>query len=185
MTGLICKLNRAFKKCSEFVTFIPISGKFLVVRKKINHMKTSSSFFAMLALLLFFSGCSTLRTKKIDPQPDLLSGQWEMISWKDFRNLEEAFPSGVPNFNIEADKGTITGFNGCNQLQGKLRYDRQTGFLQFYTLASTKIFCNTVPELDLTNSLTRVNHYKVTQEKLVLMVDEKVVMEFKRVVENK
>lgn len=148
-------------------------------------MKTYPFFIATLALLLFFSGCSTLRTKKTDPQPDLLSGQWEMISWKDFRNLEDAFPSGVPNFNIESEKGTITGFNGCNQLQGKLRYDRQTGFLQFYTLASTKMFCNTVPELELTNSLTRINRYKVNQDQLVLMVDEKVVMEFRRVAENK
>lgn len=148
-------------------------------------MKKNQYLIAGLALLLFISGCSTLRTKRTDPQPDVLTGQWEMVSWKDFRNLEEAFPSGVPNFSIEAEKGTITGFNGCNQLQGKLRYDRQTGFLQFFTLASTKMFCNTVPELELTNSLTRVNRYKVNTNLLVLMVDEKVVMEFKRIVENK
>jgi len=121
-----------------------------------------------------------LKKSEVNPQPDLLAGQWTMTKWKDVDDLKISFPIGVPIFKIDAEQGTVSGFNGCNQLNGKLRHTRETATLQFYSIVSTRMFCNTVPEMELTNAITRINKYTVTNEKLVFLVNDEVFMTFER-----
>jgi len=140
--------------------------------------------FGWIILLTVINSCSTLQNTRQEAQPDLLSGKWEMVRWKDKVDLKAAFPTGVPNFEIDSDKGSMSGFNGCNQITAKLRHNRQMASIQFFAISSTKIFCNTVPELELTNSLTRVNQYRVDDGNLTLLFNKEVIMEFKRTKKN-
>jgi heat shock protein HslJ len=143
-------------------------------------MQSKKTILVLGIILAVISSCSTVNKTTSNPQPDLLTGQWTMTKWKDVVDLNLAFPTGVPSFKIDAEQGSISGFNGCNQINGKLRNTRETASLQFYSLISTRMFCNTVPELELTNAITRINKYTVSNDSLILLIDNEVVMEFER-----
>ena len=147
-------------------------------------MKSKIITLATVIIIMTMHGCSSFRSAEQNPQPNILSGQWKMIKWKTLDDLKAAFPTGVPSFLIDAENGTMGGFNGCNQLNGKLNHTPQSASLQVYAISSTRIFCNTVPEMEFTNALTRVNKYRVSNERLILMVNKDVIMEFERI-ENK
>lgn len=143
-------------------------------------MKNKILVVIIIGLITVLNSCTSLRTTEQNPQPNILSGQWKMTKWKDLVDLKAGFPVGVPIFLIDAEKGTISSLNGCNQLNGKLRYTSQTATVQFYAITSTRIFCNTEPELELINALSQINKYEVTDSSLFLMVDKEVAMEFER-----
>ena len=143
-------------------------------------MMQSKITILVLTILAIISGCTTVNKTMLNPQPDLLTGQWAMTKWKDVVDLNLAFPTGVPSFKIDAKQGSVSGYNGCNQINGKLRHTLETASLQFYSLVSTRMFCNSEPELELTNAITRINNYTVSNDNLELKIDNEVIMEFKR-----
>jgi heat shock protein HslJ len=135
----------------------------------------------LMTSMMAINGCSTFRSTTQDAQPEMLAGKWAMTRWKDQVELKTAFPAGVPSFSIDSEKGTISGFTGCNQMNGMVRHDPLQASLQFYALVATRMFCNSVPELELTTALSRINKYSVSTNKLTLMENSEVVMEFERV----
>jgi heat shock protein HslJ len=134
-----------------------------------------------LTMVLFFLSCGVKQTATGNMQPDLLSGEWTLTQWKGYDDLSKAFPTGVPVFQLDSEEGTIKGFNGCNQISGQVRYNRERAFLQFFGLSSTKMFCTSVPENELSNTLSRINVYRVTNEELQLLQNDEIMMVFKRV----
>lgn len=140
-------------------------------------MRLKYSFAVMIILAL--TACSTKRVVS-EPQPDILSGEWVMMSWKDFVNLPAAFPTGVPKLVLNTEENRVHGYNGCNQIHGQFRFDRNRSSLQFFGIGSTRMFCQSVPENELSSTISMVNSYRVTKDELTLLRDNEVLMVFKR-----
>src|SRR5690606_15987062 len=125
-------------------------------------------------------GCSTSRSTTSEEQAAILSGSWEMAKWTGYENVSAAFPQGLPVLVIDTEALTVTGSNGCNAIRGKVRYSREAATIQFYEIASTKMFCQTVPENEFHQALASVDNYRVTQEHLVIYKGTEEIMVLNR-----
>ncbi|WP_026475619.1 META domain-containing protein [Alkaliflexus imshenetskii] len=140
-------------------------------------MRLKYSFAVLMIFAL--TACGPKRVVS-EPQPDTLSGEWVMMSWKDFEDLRSAFPTGVPKLVLNSEENRVHGYNGCNQIQGQFRFDRTKSTLQFFGIGSTRMFCQSVPENELSNTISMVNSYRVSNDELTLLRDNEVLMVFIR-----
>lgn len=137
-------------------------------------MKRIIQLTAIISILA--TACVT--TKKASIQPDTLQGNWEMTQWQGYKDLSQIFPSGVPTLTF--GDSTVTGYNGCNRMQGSYIVNRNNSRLQIIRMVSTKMFCRGVSEAEFVNALTRVNTYRISEPWLYLLNDDKQIAVFKR-----
>ncbi|ASB50662.1 META domain-containing protein [Alkalitalea saponilacus] len=133
-----------------------------------------------IILTLALSSCATLQRHQTESQPDILSGSWEMRQWMHSDDLESDFPRGVPVLEINSNRNEVSGFNGCNRLNGRFRFDRDASSLQFFALQTTKMFCLSVAENDFSRIMTLVDRYRVTDKELYLLQGDELLMVFQR-----
>ena len=125
-------------------------------------------------------GCSGVKSISSEAQEAILAGSWEMEKWIGYDTVSVAFPRGLPILVIDTEAQTVNGSNGCNSIMGKIRYNRKSAAIQFYEIASTKMFCQTVPENEFHQALGSVNSFRLTQDRLFLLKEAEEVMVLKR-----
>ncbi len=143
-------------------------------------MKIVFKYWPGLLVMILLLGCSGTRSLHSEAQAAILSGSWVMEKWTGYETVSEAFPQGLPVLLISTDELTVNGSNGCNSIMGKVRNDRKAATIQFYEIASTKMFCQTVPENEFHQALGSVNSYRVTQKQLFLLKGTEEVMVLNR-----
>ncbi len=138
------------------------------------------SIAILITVIVAFTQCSTLSKINNNLQPNVLSGDWKISKWRETYNVKAAFPVGVPVFKIDSDKGLLNVTNGCNLVTAQIRHNSSSATLQFYALESNRLFCNTTPELELIDILSRVNKYEVNENSLKLKINNDIIIIFER-----
>lgn len=89
-------------------------------------------------------------------------------------NTDKAF------IRFDEAKNTVGGNGGCNGFGGKL--SKSGSQIEISQVFSTKMFCEATSEIEnkFLGNLDRVTKYQITDGKLFLYVEEKVVLEFAR-----
>jgi len=143
-------------------------------------MKNTITFWKGLLLLMLLVGCSVTKNVNSRTQEDILSGVWEMEKWSNYETIALAFPRELPFLVFNTESLLLNGSNSCNIFSGRFRYDLNQASIQLYGIASSKMFCETVPENEFYEALTSVTNYRVTNKKLILFEGDKEVMVLNR-----
>jgi heat shock protein HslJ len=128
-------------------------------------MKTSL-FFAMLMALV---SCK--------PQPISITN----IEWKLVRlNGEDVSVNPPVTLSLDETQKKINGFAGCNRFFGGYELNQST--LKFSGMGSTKMYCQetAATEDQYLKALSEVQSFKSEGEKLQLLADQKIILEFKK-----
>ena len=138
-------------------------------------MKRLFSYF-LPGCIIFFSITATAQTIKqgaIDETK--LSGEWWLLPVLP----SDTVTGHIPNISFDLSKRKFKGFTGCNGMSGSfmvkgdaLSFDKD--------IISTKIACEGFNEKDFIANLLRVDHYKIKDGILVLLIDKAPVAKWVR-----
>lgn len=118
-------------------------------------------------------GCRTAVKSKADTA--VLTGDWYLQPVL----ASDTATGKLPMLQFDLKGKTFTGFTGCNAMNGSFRLQGDT--LQFNErLAMTKMMCEGYNEKDFIANLLRVNHYKIENGILWLMIDQSPVSKWVR-----
>lgn len=94
-------------------------------------------------------------------------GKWVLESLNGVAASKKTYTNGVPYITIDGEKQTVSGFGGCNKINGECTIvDGKK--LQIDKLISTKMFCDGVPENELLNLLRGTHEFSTTGDKLMI-----------------
>ncbi len=137
-------------------------------------------FLALVTMLLSISCKSTKETQtanKTEQQYTLTKEtKWILTSFNGKSTQEAGFTERIPFIIIDKEISRINGHSGCNSFNGSIGIDGSS--IKTGVLMSTKAFCMNVPEHELFTSLEEVDSYKIEGDKLMLMKDSDVLLEF-------
>jgi len=92
----------------------------------------------------------------------------------------EDFKKGVPNLEIYASEARFSGMAGCNQMGGKLFYEKE--LLRFTDISTTEMMCeNYETEKILVKALQSTTRYELKENKLYLFNPEGTKAIFRKV----
>jgi heat shock protein HslJ len=128
-------------------------------------------FVPLICLVISFAGCKT--TTPTGGKP--VSKTWVVTLMEKQANPITADGSKLM-LKLNDDQ-IVTGFDGCNEFTGKFQTDKNT--ITFSSFISTQRACsdNKLSALYM-DLLIRSNGYSITQSKLILFTNKKVVLEF-------
>lgn len=97
----------------------------------------------------------------------IIGGKWFVRSLK--KEIIKQNHSKIPSLNIELDKGSIFGNDGCNQYRATIS-ELTEATIGFKDFVSTRMMCSEVVELVLgfNNALKSTKYYKVESGRLFL-----------------
>jgi heat shock protein HslJ len=103
------------------------------------------------------------------------------VLWEIYGNPLDSnqFPKGVPYMELNAAKGEILGFDGCNNFSGSWHNEGKKLF--FGPIASTKMACPGAEEFGyLSNALSDQHFsYKIVENELQIIKDFEIISRFK------
>ena len=118
-----------------------------------------------------FQGCGRYITHDVMAY----EGQWKLIHLDDQAFLLDKGQE-TPMLNIQSGDHTVNGTTGCNRLNGT--YEVAGDSIRFDEIITTKMACKGDTENQFLKALRKVNIYKVENEQLMLMDDEKTLLLF-------
>jgi heat shock protein HslJ/uncharacterized membrane protein len=97
------------------------------------------------------------------------------------KNIDKAnFKSDLPLIEINSTTNTITGFAGCNGMNGKLFFEN--GLLRFTDITTTKMMCDkSNKENEFLKALQSGTTYKIENNRLSLSNPSKELLVFKKI----
>lgn len=87
----------------------------------------------------------------------------------------DLYPYKKPFIVIDINQPVFSGNTACNALKGQLLLYQNT--MKFNHISSTKMFCDGVNETVFTNALAKVTHYRLEGTRLILLENDKKIME--------
>lgn len=94
-------------------------------------------------------------------------GKWVLESLNGVAATKKTYTNGIPYINIDGEKHTMSGFGGCNKINGDCNIVEGSK-LQIEKLISTKMFCQGVPENELLALLRGTHEFSTTGDKLMI-----------------
>ncbi len=117
-------------------------------------------------------------SKDIIVQNTLLSS-WTIHNFYENDSIVPPIDNSVINLEFSDDRKSFSGFAGCNRIRGNLYISTNTNEINFNEIISTKAFCAFQQQEDkFINLLENVNNYKVEDEELFLIENNKIIMSF-------
>lgn len=104
---------------------------------------------------------------------------WVLESMAD-KSVKDVFLGELPNLEIQLNENKIMGFGGCNRYFADIEKVNDKELL-FKAIASTKKFCQNVPEDIFLKLLQETNTYKLDGLNLIFLKDNKELLRFKKV----
>ncbi len=120
-----------------------------------------------------FQGCG----RYITHDAMAYEGQWKLTRLND-QAFSAANQQETPMLNIQSGDHTINGTTGCNRLNGTYKVAGDS--IRFDEIVTTKMACKGDTENQFLKALRKVNLYKVEDEQLMLMDDEKTLLLFNK-----
>lgn len=105
--------------------------------------------------------------KKVENKRKTVYGKWVLESLNGKKATKDTYKNGIPFINIDGAKHTITGFSGCNNMNGECEIVEGSKF-KIGGLISTKMFCEGVPENELFALLRGTHEFATTGDKLMI-----------------
>jgi heat shock protein HslJ len=129
----------------------------------------------IVLLFLFLNACSPRQSALMSTES--LQGTWKLSSInKESVNTIE-YTNGTPELTFDVADKKVNGSTGCNRVTGNFTVEKENS-ITFLPLASTRMFCPSDGEKKFLEVLQSVTHYKVNNDKLILLSDTREVMRF-------
>jgi heat shock protein HslJ len=128
--------------------------------------------YLCFACILFTQETACAQTKT---DPSVISGEWF---------LQPVLPSDtatghIPTVSFDLSKKKFKGFTGCNEMSGTflvsgdaLSFDKD--------ITTTKVACEGFNEKEFIANLLRVDHYKIKEGVLILLIDKTPISKWMR-----
>lgn len=108
-----------------------------------------------------------------------LSGQWILDKiYTTKQTVDKMYPYKKPFINLDIFSTKFTGNTACNMLSGMVTMYQNT--MKFEHIVQTEMFCDGINEKAFTDALKKITHYKLEGTRLILMQNDKKILEFKR-----
>ncbi len=139
------------------------------------------SFAAILATG-FLTSCSTINNMGGNTETTnttSILGKWELSHVNSMKaaTLVEAYPMGVPYLNF-VSTNMLNASDGCNTLNGGVKISGNE--ITFGNMMSTMKACENVEDSNFSSKLNGKLKYSISDNKLLLIQDDTVVMTFVR-----
>lgn len=162
------------------VRYCSFLGGLIVFDKKDLDMekKYFKVYLALAALcFLFFNTCTS--TKDIRANKALI-GSWELEYITGPRiSFEGLYPNKKPEVNFDGEANRVSGNTGCNSFNGG--YVMEGGKFAFSgNMAMTKMFCEGNGERVFTETMGKVNAYKLDGDLLSFYDEDIELMRFRK-----
>jgi heat shock protein HslJ len=106
----------------------------------------------------------------------ILVGKWKLISIKEQPISSETFTQGTPYIEIKNKDQIMSGFTGCNVIQGQIEIFGNK--LKFEQIISTKRYCEGISELVFLENLEQVDTYILEGNILFMLSNETRLLKF-------
>jgi heat shock protein HslJ len=133
-------------------------------------MKQLITYLCFVCILFTQNACAQTKTG-----PAIISGEWF---------LQPVLPSDtatghIPSISFDLAKKKFKGFTGCNDMNGSflvsgdaLSFDKD--------IVTTKIACEGFNEKEFIANLLRVDHYRLKEGVLILLIDKTPISKWMR-----
>jgi heat shock protein HslJ len=142
--------------------------------------------FSLLLAITFSVSCQSSKSESEGPGSEdflvikeQLSGKWTIETMNHTAVTAEQKVNGSPELEFNPDDSLVTGFTGCNHLNGTIHFGK-SGELTFGALATTKMYCQDVNEAAFLDNLTKTTRYSREGNVLTLSDNETALMTFKK-----
>jgi heat shock protein HslJ len=130
-------------------------------------------YLLLLAAVTTFiiTGCSQIEQRADYP---FLDTTWNLVTLEN-EQVDHPGPR-IPHLRFEQDK--VSGFDGCNNFFGN--YTREDSKLTFGPLASTRMACPHIKELDMeiNRALSATTHYRINGNSMDLYNNDALLASF-------
>lgn len=139
--------------------------------------KNLLSFLASVALL---TGSVSCKSSKVPVLDTLSSGTWELVKVNGNTINVTDYGKGFPTATFNKDDKTISGSGGCNRYNGTYTLS-DDGSFKVGPVMSTKMACvnGGNGETVYYQALDAVNKIRVSKAKVVMLKDNKELLEYK------
>jgi heat shock protein HslJ len=127
-----------------------------------------ASIMIVIIISIFFA-CSSADITK-----DLQGSEWELTSINAKVLNKSELMNGLPTITF-GEGGVLSGSTSCNRFNGS--YKIEGANISMQPGAMTKMFCPGSTEQDFLNAMSRINGYKLENEKLFLLDGSMITME--------
>ena len=104
---------------------------------------------------------------KVISQRVTVYGKWVLESLNGKKATKTVFTNGIPYIDIDGAKKSISGFGGCNKMNGSCEIVEGSKF-KIDGLIATKMYCEGVPENELFALLRGTHSFTATGDKLMI-----------------
>ncbi len=105
--------------------------------------------------------------KKVESKRKTVYGKWVLESLNGKKATKTIYKNGIPYIDIDGAKKSISGFSGCNKMNGDCQIVEGHKLL-IDGLIATKMFCDGVPENELFALLRGTHEFTTTGDKLMI-----------------
>jgi len=98
------------------------------------------------------------------------TGKWKLIAINEESVLSETYTQGIPYLEIKKKDAVVSGFTGCNLIQGQ--YEISGNQIRFQQIISTKKYCKGIPEQVFLKALEKVDSYTIKGNELFMLQNE-------------
>lgn len=106
-------------------------------------------------------------------------GKWVLSSLTGLKGALSQFSKGMPNIDLNATANSISGFGGCNTLNGSFAIvDGKK--IKIEKLGTTKMFCEGIPEAAFLTALRSADSFAIVNGKLQLKANGAILATFVR-----
>ncbi len=126
---------------------------------------------AVIGVVIGLTGCAA---KKDSAQSqELINGTWQLVEQSDVKDINKAFPQGVPTLTFESGKEVkIYGKDGCNGINTTAKLKKNNSIEVNPNYVSTLMYCDKVKDTEFKMLFTTTSSYEVTENVLILKSDK-------------
>ncbi len=132
----------------------------------------------LVTVVLFIALCTVSGQKSCNDH-FALAGRWKLIAINEQPVLKEIYTEGIPYLEIKEKDAVMSGFTGCNLIQGHCEIEGNQ--IRFQQIISTKKYCERIPEHLFLESLEKIEAFLIEGNTLFLLNNETRILSFNKV----
>ncbi|MBD1424955.1 META domain-containing protein [Sphingobacterium arenae] len=123
-------------------------------------------------------GAALAKFVLVADQSDKLAGTWELDYIMESADFAQLYSSRKPTITFDMAENKVSGNSSCNNFSGSVKIEGQA--ISFGPLMSTKMACPGDGERVFFKNIERVTGFDVQNESLTMLMDDIVVMRWKK-----
>lgn len=154
--------------------------EFLFMESPLCHHHIDMVIKIMISVwILTFAGCTSSIKETNTPNPQDLTGSWNLESiLQDTSGIKKGLSSEWPGISIDYDKKSIYGYSGCNSFGGDFRLRNDS--VKLGPITANQKGCLHSVEASFFAQLPRVSRYRIVRDSLEFYAKDTLLLSFSR-----